>query len=90
MIPKKIPDKWHPCSDNHALNVVTKPIHYPIPFLQYILVSLYGKALIFKLDLLRAYHHIPVHSVDVLKAVLITLFGFFNIVRMPCRLHNAS
>ena len=35
------------------------------------------------INLVRPYHQIPVHSVDVLKTAIVTSIGLFELVRMP-------
>ena len=89
MVPKKTPGDWRPCVDYRALNCVT---------MQYRTVTLSRtsttslppckvRATIFsKLDLVRAYHQIPVAPSDVPKTATTTPFGLFE---MPFGLRNA-
>ncbi|GFQ80573.1 reverse transcriptase [Trichonephila clavata] len=65
-----------PCGDYRALNNVTIPDRYPIPYLTDCTHILHD-AIFSSIDLIGAYQKIPVHEADIPKTA-ITPFGFFE------------
>ena len=82
--------EWRPCGDYRRLNDATTPDRYPIPHVQDFTSQLAGATTFSKIDLVRAYHQIPMQDSDIAKTDIITLEWLFEFCRMAFGLRNAA
>lgn len=67
-----------PVGDYRKLNSITTPDRYPIPHIQDFTHALFEKKIFSKIDIVRAYFHIPVHPEHIQKTAVCTPFGLFE------------
>ncbi|GFX34521.1 retrovirus-related Pol polyprotein from transposon opus [Trichonephila clavipes] len=87
---KKNDGSWRICGDFRRLNSVTIPNRYPLPHIHDFVSGLRGKTVFSKIDLVKAYHQIPMEPNDIPKTAVITPIGLFEYVYMTFGLRNAA
>lgn len=89
LTPKKQEGSWRPCGDYRRLNAATIPDRYLLPHIHDFTHG-HRKKIFSKIDLMKAYHQIPMAEEDIPKTVVITPFGLFEFTSMPFGLKNVS
>lgn len=81
MVPKSS-GGWRPCGDCSRRNAVTATDRYLIPHIQDFTANVNGVRICSKVDLVRGYHQIPVHTDNIPKRAIISPFGLFKFLGM--------
>ncbi|GFU90809.1 hypothetical protein TNCV_1239581 [Trichonephila clavipes] len=90
MVPKKDSTEWRPVGDYRALNAQTIKDNYSVPNILDFTSNLHGTKIYSHIDLVKAYHQIPINPDDVHKSAIITPFRLFESTRMQFGLCNAA
>ncbi|GFU45919.1 hypothetical protein TNCV_5102221 [Trichonephila clavipes] len=87
---QEISTEWRSVGDYRALNAQTIKDNYSVPNILDFTSNLHGTKIYSHIDLVKAYHQIPINPDDVHKSAIITPFGLFESTRMQFGLCNAA
>ncbi|GBL96500.1 hypothetical protein AVEN_229943-1 [Araneus ventricosus] len=72
MVPKNRSDDWRPVGDYRALNAQAEKDKYPIPNVLDFTSKLHGTKIFSHIDLVKAFHQVPIAPEDVHKTAICT------------------
>ncbi|XP_059083366.1 uncharacterized protein LOC131880699 [Tigriopus californicus] len=81
---------WRLVGDYRALNAETTPDAYSLPHLHDFTYGMGDSKIFSKLDLVSAYHQVPMKQSDFEKTTITPCFGLYKYVQMPFGLRNAG
>ncbi|GBN28940.1 Transposon Ty3-G Gag-Pol polyprotein [Araneus ventricosus] len=87
---KKQNGDWRICGDFRRLNSITISDRYTLPHIHDFSHGLAGNTVFSKIDLVKAYHQIPIKSSDSHKTAVITPIGLSEYTCMTFGLKNAA
>jgi hypothetical protein len=87
LVPKKARG-WRPCGDHRAVNARAIPEQYPVPHKDYV-QHLSDFTIFTKIELVKAYHQIPIHTDDIQKTAITNPFCLFEFPFMYFGMRNA-
>ena len=90
IVPKQKPGDFRMVGDYRALNNVTQPDRYPLPYLADFVDIAQGCTIFSKLDCHKGYHQIPVAKQDQQNTAVITPVGLYEYTRMPFGMRNCG
>ncbi|GFS43619.1 hypothetical protein NPIL_254661 [Nephila pilipes] len=90
LVLKKGSEDWRPVGDYRALTSQTKRDRYPILRVLDFNGELHGTQIFLHVNLVKAFHQIPIAPEDIHKIALCIPFGLFESTRMQFGLCNAS
>jgi hypothetical protein len=89
LVPKK-DGSWRLCGDYRRLNAVTIPDRNPLPNKQPLNDRMAGCTVFSKIDLVKAYHQIPIAEEDIQKTAIATPFGRWEFLFMAFGLQECG
>jgi hypothetical protein len=89
LVPKKN-GSWRPCGDYCRLNAVKILDRYPLPNMQSLNDRMAWCTVFSMIDLVKAYHQIPIAEEDIQKTAIATPFALWELLFMAFGLRNAA
>ena len=90
IVPKQKPGDFRLVGDYRALNNVTQPDRYHLPYLADVVDIAQGCTIFSKLGCHKGYHQIPVAKQDQQKTAIITPVGLYEYTKMPFGMRNCG